>query len=152
MTSPKTKTTKVKATLVVAALVWHGDRLLIAQRKADSTIGANQWEFPGGKVAASDADEAAALKRELREELGLEIAVGERVAEREHSYETPAGPKRFKVLFYECYSTTTELELLDVQDARWVSVKELDEYDFVDGDRPIIAKALAGSGAKRISD
>ena len=60
---------------VIAAVVWRGDRLLVCQRPAHKRHG-GLWEFPGGKVEAGESD-AAAARRELREELGVEVtAVG----------------------------------------------------------------------------
>src|ERR1700690_1912180 len=59
--------------LVVAALVRQDDRILMSRRRADQAM-PNLWEFPGGKVEPGEAP-VAALAREVREELGCEIAV-----------------------------------------------------------------------------
>ncbi len=63
-------------TVVVAAAIVRDGRLLACRRAAGALAG--RWEFPGGKVEPGE-DERAALVRECREELGLEVVVGERI-------------------------------------------------------------------------
>ncbi|MEV4171633.1 (deoxy)nucleoside triphosphate pyrophosphohydrolase [Nonomuraea sp. NPDC049709] len=65
--------------VVAAVIVAPGGRVLAAQRAQPAAL-AGGWEFPGGKVDPGESEEAA-LVRECREELGVEIAVGERVGE-----------------------------------------------------------------------
>ena len=60
--------------LVVAALVRDGSKILMSRRRADQPM-PNLWEFPGGKVEPGEAP-TDALAREVREELGCEVAVG----------------------------------------------------------------------------
>src|SRR4029077_11924660 len=69
---------------VAAGLVFRGGKLLITQRRADSHLG-GLWEFPGGKREAAETFEEC-LARELREELGIEVAVEELVKEITHAY------------------------------------------------------------------
>lgn len=64
-------------TVVAAVIVATGGRVLAAQRAEPAAL-AGGWEFPGGKVDPGESDEAA-LVRECREELGVEVAVGRRV-------------------------------------------------------------------------
>ncbi|MFG1877245.1 (deoxy)nucleoside triphosphate pyrophosphohydrolase [Sphaerisporangium sp. NPDC049003] len=63
--------------IVVAAAIVEGDRLLAAQRAAPPEV-AGGWEFPGGKVDPGESDHEA-LVRECQEELGVDIAVGDRI-------------------------------------------------------------------------
>src|SRR4051812_17953690 len=65
-----------KPLLVTAAIIRDGDRILIAQRLPDSFIEPSLWEFPGGKVEFTE-DPIDCLKREIIEELGIEITVDE---------------------------------------------------------------------------
>ena len=69
---------------VAAALVFRDGKLLITQRHADAHLG-GLWEFPGGKREPDETFEAC-LVRELREELGIEVAVGELVESLTHAY------------------------------------------------------------------
>jgi 8-oxo-dGTP diphosphatase len=73
-----------KQLLVVAALLERGDRVLLSRRRADQSWPL-RWEFPGGKVEPGESAEAA-LVREIREELGCVIRVGEMVEVLRHSY------------------------------------------------------------------
>jgi 8-oxo-dGTP pyrophosphatase MutT (NUDIX family) len=69
---------------VVAGVIIAGGRVLAAQRPEHKDL-AGAWELPGGKVEPGESD-AAALARELREELDVDVAVGDLVAEAEHRY------------------------------------------------------------------
>ena len=73
-----------KATEVVAALIWDGDRFLICQRPAHKMRGL-LWEFVGGKVEPEETKEQA-LIRECQEELAVTISVGEVFMEVDHDY------------------------------------------------------------------
>src|SRR3954470_20029386 len=69
---------------VAAALIFHHGELLITQRRPDDHL-PNLWEFPGGKVESGETFEAC-LIREIREELAIEISVGDLVEDLTHSY------------------------------------------------------------------
>ena len=70
--------------LVVAALIERGGEILVARRREEGER-AGLWEFPGGKVESGEG-ERAALARELREELGVRVSIGEEYARVEHIY------------------------------------------------------------------
>jgi len=70
--------------VVAAALYDRTGRVLIAQRPAGKPL-AGRWEFPGGKVAAGESEHAA-LARELREELGIEVTASRPFMGRNHAY------------------------------------------------------------------
>src|SRR5436189_5104451 len=74
----------MKITDVAAGLVFRDGKLLITQRHADAHLG-GLWEFPGGKREPKETFEEC-LARELREELGIEVAVGELVESLTHQY------------------------------------------------------------------
>src|SRR5439155_19303167 len=69
---------------VVAAMIDKDGKYLITQRRPEASLPL-LWEFPGGRVEEGETDEAA-LARELREEMGIEVDVLERVMRVEHSY------------------------------------------------------------------
>ncbi len=125
--------------LVAAGLIYREDgKLLIAQRPAGKH-GAFKWEFPGGKVE-QDEDPRDCLVREVREELGVEISVGEVIETIFHHY-----PERsVLLLFYRCKWISGEPRTLDCHAFDWTDVKRLGEYDFLQADLNFIRKLAAG--------
>ena len=115
---------KQKNLRVVAGLIREGGKVLLTQRKPGRHLGLH-WEFPGGKVEAGETDEEA-LRRELREELGLEVAVGTRCFETRHTY----GSREMHLLVYRCRVTEGEPQALDVN--------AFAERDFLPADLPLV--------------
>ena len=109
---------------VAAGLVFRDGKLLIAERHANAHLG-GLWEFPGGKREPHETFEDC-LVRELREELGIEVAVGELVESITHSY-----PERTVHLrFFRCRWVRHEPQLLGCAAFQWVTTPELDHYKF----------------------
>jgi 8-oxo-dGTP diphosphatase len=121
---------------VVGAMLERDGKYLITQRSARATLPL-LWEFPGGRVEPGETDEEA-LARELREEMGIEVAVGTRVIHVEHAYEN------YDIDFcvYRCQHIGGQIQHTGVQDHRWVSPQELDNYEFPAADEKTIAKLL----------
>ncbi|HEX7011971.1 MAG TPA: 8-oxo-dGTP diphosphatase MutT [Steroidobacteraceae bacterium] len=128
--------------VVAGALFDAAGRVLLAQRPAGKHM-AGQWEFPGGKL---DEGETAleALKRELLEELGIEVQGGQALIAYEHSY-----PDRRVLLdLWLVTSYRGEPQPLDAAALKWVALEELDSAGLLEADRPMIpvlrrARALA---------
>jgi len=127
--------------LVAAAVLVEDGRVLLSQRKAGSHL-AGAWEFPGGKVEAGE-DPRDALRRELREELGLEARIGDVVEATFHRYED-AG-KAVLLLFYEASreAGSPEPRALDVAAFRWARANELPDADFPPADVAVLRKVRA---------
>ncbi len=132
--------------VVVAAMIEGEDgRILIAERPVGKFM-AGWWEFPGGKVEFGESPEDA-LAREVREELGIEIAVGDPFhAVNVARSETTA----VFVVFYWCRWTGGELQLLDAGDVAWVTAEELDDVRFLESNRAVVEK-LKVAGRTRSS-
>jgi len=130
----------VKPTIrvVAGALFDARGRVLIAQRPAGTHM-AGRWEFPGGKIDAGET-ELDALRRELKEELGVTLREAERLLELSHDY-----PERRVELCMWRVSSYTGIPLsLQAQALKWVDPAQLEREDLLEADRPIVA-LLTGS-------
>jgi A/G-specific adenine glycosylase len=127
---------------VAAGMVWDGDRVLIAQRPLDGLLG-GLWEFPGGKQEPDETLQAC-LQRELREELGIDVTVGELFHVTKHAF------THFKITLHAFTCTlaadSPPPQALDVRDFAWVTSDELDSYSFGKADRDVIAALKARGG------
>ncbi|MGD9620206.1 MAG: (deoxy)nucleoside triphosphate pyrophosphohydrolase [Mycolicibacterium sp.] len=112
--------------VVVAGALIHDGALLVAQRARPPEL-AGLWELPGGKVAPGETDEAA-LVRELREELGIGVAVGARLGA-EVALSSSATLRAYLVTLID-----GALRPNDHRALRWVGVDELDELPWVPAD------------------
>jgi len=119
---------------VSAALVFREGKLLITQRYADAHLG-GLWEFPGGKREPNETFEAC-LQRELREELGIEVAIGELVESLTHAYPE----KTVYLKFYRCRWEEYEPQTLGCSAFKWVTADELKDYAFPAADAQLLDK------------
>jgi len=117
---------------VSAALIFRSSQLLITRRHASSHLG-GLWEFPGGKREPGETFEQC-LVREIREELGVEIAVGEPFAEIRHTYPE----KSVHLKFFVCRLLSGEPRPLDCAAIQWVGRFELDAYEFPAADAQLL--------------
>ena len=122
---------------VVAGLIYQSDKLLVCQRRPDGAFPL-KWEFPGGKVEAEESD-AQALRRELREELEIEIGRVVLLDRNEHRY--PGGPA-VSLRFYRVCEFTGMVNNAVFERITWITLNDLGSLDFLEGDRPIIEKLL----------
>ena len=119
---------------VAAALVFRHGELLITQRHADAHLG-GLWEFPGGKREPNETFEAC-LARELREELGIEVAVGELVESLTHAYPE----KTVHLKFFNCTLLSGVPQPLDCAAVKWVTTAKLGCYDFPAADAQLLER------------
>jgi 8-oxo-dGTP diphosphatase len=120
---------------VVAAVVRRGGAILIT-RRPDRPGRPGQWEFPGGKVEAGES-EPDALRRELREELGCEAAVGPLLLRHAHRYPD----LDVDLAFYSCaLPAEPEPRPIGVAQIAWAEIGTLSRYDFLEADLAVLAE------------
>ncbi len=131
--------TGVEPIQVAAALIVREGRYLITQRKGSVHLG-GLWEFPGGKRESDESLEDC-LRRELREELGIEIA--QPVLFRVIRHEYPE--KAVELHFFKCAIASGLPRPLGCADLRWVAPQELPQFPLPPADQPLV-EALQGEG------
>jgi 8-oxo-dGTP diphosphatase len=123
---------------VVAAILEHEGKILIARRGPDDRLAGN-WEFPGGTQEADETPEAC-LRREMREEFAIDIAVGAFLGASVYHYDHGA----IRLLAYRANWIEGQLQCL-VHDAyAWVAVTDLQHYTFSPADVPFVRGLLQG--------
>jgi mutator protein MutT len=118
------------------AIVRREREFLIAQRRSQDTFG-GYWEFPGGKKRDDETFERCAA-REVREELGIEIVVGEKFFEIRKEYDN----RLIWLHFYLCSHLSGDPRPIDCTDVRWVDVEELKNFKFPPANERVIEKLL----------
>ena len=119
-------------TEVVAALIRDGDRFLACQRPARKARGL-LWEFVGGKVEPGESCEQA-LIRECQEELGVTIQVGDIFMDVIHEYPDLV----VHLTLFNAVIAAGTLQKIEHNDIRWLSVAEIDQYNFCPADDEIL--------------
>jgi 8-oxo-dGTP diphosphatase len=121
---------------VSAGLVFRNGLLLITQRRAQDHLG-GLWEFPGGKRHLNETFEDC-LRRELREELGIEVEVKGLIETITHEYPE----KAVHLQFFKCVWQRHEPQALGCQDFVWVGKGQLDSYAFPAADKRLLEKLV----------
>ena len=120
--------------IVTAAIIKKGDKYLITQRAIDDKLPL-KWEFPGGKVEKGETPEEC-LKREIKEELNLNIKIGARVATNRYMYDSG----EIMLLAYSAEIVGGSMKLMIHNDAKWVGADELKHFDFCPADINILER------------
>lgn len=116
----------------VAVINNHQGQVLIDRRKASGEMG-GLWEFPGGKIEPGETIEEC-IQREVKEELDIEIVVGDRLATITHTYET------FMVTLYvhDCQHLKGQPQTIECTEVRWVEPAQMHQYQFPQANTQII--------------
>ncbi|NMO14429.1 (deoxy)nucleoside triphosphate pyrophosphohydrolase [Pyxidicoccus fallax] len=111
---------------------------LITQRPPTASLPL-LWEFPGGRVEEGE-DDATALAREIREEMGVDVHVLEQAMHTHHEY--PTYDIDFRVFRCRLAEPESHIRHVRVHDHRWVTLEEMPNYRFPDADAKTLAKLL----------
>jgi 8-oxo-dGTP diphosphatase len=124
---------------VSAGVIEKNNKILIAKRKKGKCLEA-LWEFPGGKLEENETIQEC-LKREIKEELDIEIKVGKFLCKTEFF----CTDKKIVLMTFMAEYISGILILNDHDDAKWVSLNELNNYEFVRADKEIVKALLINS-------
>ena len=124
---------------VTAAFILRGKKILICQRTRHQSMPL-KWEFPGGKIEPGEQPRDA-LRRELDEELGIDAVIGDEVARIRHTYKKGGA---VELRFYLVQEYKGEVENRIFKDIRWVSRRDLPQYDFLEADAGLVKDIAAG--------
>lgn len=126
-------------------VIWKRGRILIQQRLAEGLLG-GLWEFPGGKQEPNETL-AQCVAREIREEVGLEVRVADKIAAIDHGY------SHFSITMhaFQCQFVSGRVRIQSAQRYKWIRPEELTEYAFPAANRRIIEllKARGRVGAEQ---
>jgi 8-oxo-dGTP diphosphatase len=126
-----------EANLSVAGIAWDAGRYFIARRVSGGAMG-DRWEFPGGKVEEGESDEDA-LKREYREEFGVDVTMGAFLGSAAFEHRgIPRMVKAYRIFFNDTLDLRTAFTLSEHTEWRWAALDEIDGLDFVDSDRKLL--------------
>lgn len=121
------------------AVIRNGQGEILIDRRLESGDMAGLWEFPGGKIEQGETVEAC-IAREIKEEINLDVRVGDRLLLIEHDY-----PK-FKVSLHVhwCDVVGGEAQAIECQEIKWVQPPELDQFTFPEANLAIITAIQQG--------
>lgn len=123
---------------VTAAIIVHERRVLIAQRHPGDRM-AGRWEFPGGKIEAGETPEQC-LKRELWEELEMDVVVGNSLGSSIYHYDHIS----IELMAYRAFWNGSPFRLVSHQDYRWVRPDQLADYPFTSADLHFVQRLSRG--------
>jgi 8-oxo-dGTP diphosphatase len=113
---------------VVAAVIHQGDLFYVVQRPFKGEVG-GKWEFPGGKIEANESKEEA-LKREIKEELSLDLKIEKFLLTSNHEYKT----FKIKLHFFLCLIQDGKPILNEHIDQQWIKITDLLKIDLAPAD------------------
>ncbi len=131
---PMTETrTPIPRKIIGVAVIWNNQGQVLIDRRKQSGLLGGMWEFPGGKVEPDETIEAC-IQREIREELGIEIAVGDRLIVVDHTY------SHFHVTLnvHHCCHLSGDPQPIECDEIRWVTLAEIDQFPFPKANLQII--------------
>jgi 8-oxo-dGTP diphosphatase len=121
---------------VVCSIIESNGMFLLAQRPGGKAL-ALKWEFPGGKVKQGESEKEA-LKREIKEELGIDIEATERLTPNSHSYSSFS----INLIPYRCKIVKGKPYPMEHANIAWVNAESVNTYVMAEADLPILEEYL----------
>lgn len=119
--------------VIGVGVIWNTQgQILIDRRRPEGLLG-GLWEFPGGKIETGETVEEC-IKREIQEELGIEIEVGSHLITIDHTYTH----LRVTLTVHHCHHPTGCPMPIECDEFRWVTLDEIDQFPFPKGNVQII--------------
>ncbi|HLY18793.1 MAG TPA: (deoxy)nucleoside triphosphate pyrophosphohydrolase [Bryobacteraceae bacterium] len=128
----------MQPTMVVAAIIRRGGRILICRRRAGDAHPL-KWEFPGGKIENGETPPRA-LARELREELAIHARIGPEIERYQFTY---PGKNPILLIFHTVEDFAGDPQNRVFQEIRWAHPADLPDFDFLEGDVDFLKRLLA---------
>lgn len=126
--------------IVTAAIIKKDNLYLLAKRPNDGRHNQDRWEFPGGKIEYGE-EPRTCLKREIKEELGIDIEVKNIFDYSSFIYKDQNNEdKHILILAFECVALTKNIKLHDIEDFIWATPNEFDKLDITEADLKLIEK------------
>ena len=122
---------------VASGVIVKNNKILIGLR-AEGDSGAGMWEFPGGKIELNESSENA-IKREMREELDIEVIVNQKIMKYSHRFKNTI----YEISFFEINKFFGSIKKNVHDDLQWVELASLKKYRFISGDLLFIDRILA---------
>ncbi|MDN4078152.1 (deoxy)nucleoside triphosphate pyrophosphohydrolase [Paenibacillus polymyxa] len=129
--------------LVTAAIIHNDGEFLITRRGPDNKL-AGKWEFPGGKLEPNETLEEC-VRREIKEELRIDIKVGQQLGESVYSY----GDGSIKLIAFWATWVSGEIQLIDHDQLHWVNKETILQYDFLPADLPFVKQLSKGDKPRK---
>ncbi|WP_025690168.1 (deoxy)nucleoside triphosphate pyrophosphohydrolase [Paenibacillus zanthoxyli] len=121
---------------VAAAIIYNKEGKVLIARRREGKSQAGLWEFPGGKIEDGE-DASACLRRELTEEMGIDIVPYEYFGVNEHSY---GSGLHIRLIAWKAEYREGEIVLTDHDACRWENPGELERFIFAPADIPFVQK------------
>lgn len=120
--------------IIGVAVIWNDNGKILIDRRRQHGAMAGLWEFPGGKIEPGETIEEC-IKREIDEELAIDIEVGEHLITIDHDYTE----LRVTLTVHECRHIKGVPQPLECDEIRWVNLEQLKQFNFPDANFQIIA-------------
>ncbi|MCX7595519.1 MAG: 8-oxo-dGTP diphosphatase MutT [Fischerella sp.] len=119
--------------IIGVAVIWNDQRQILIDRRPQKGVMGGLWEFPGGKIEPGETVEDC-IKREIQEELGIAIEVGEHLITIDHTYTH----LQVTLTVHHCYLIQGVPQPIECEEVRWVSLDELEDFAFPEANTQII--------------